>query len=325
MERSIKFILKALFQLCLLTSLISAKGLFAEENALVIRGQTASFDDVVKGMVDDLDGELTIKELVVSKDLSVKDIETEFKKSKPKLVVLVGNKAVNLYASFQENNKDMDFPPAIAMAALFIDKFVSKLKNAKAIRYEIPAVTSLVAMRNILGTPVKKVGVIYREWMDDLIEENARYCKAEGIELVPIKLANKESNVESAIKKALDKFDDSVDAIWILNDNELLTASALGNAWIPLRGKSKVPGIVGIKMFMTKFQLGSFAIVPDDYGLGVQAAGIIFELKDNDWQFENDDVVQPVSVKKFINVSTLESKGVKYQQAMLNQVDEVVK
>ena len=325
MARSIKQMINSLCKFSLMILLLSLpiQASFAN-NAIVIRGKSANFREVMRGMIEDLEGEVKLTQLIVKNSTSVKDIKELFKQS-PDLVILMGNKAVNLYGKFQAENANMKFPPTIAMAALFIDKFVKKLKNTTAIRYEIPAVTSAVVMRTILGTPVKRLGVIYREWMEDIIVENGRFCKAEGIELVGIKLPNKSSRPDIDVKNALKKLSGKVDALWILNDNSLLTAKSIGKAWIPARAKSKMPAIVGIKLFMTKFPLGSFAIVPDDYGLGAQAAGMIFEIMENDWQLDDAGIQQPVSVKKFISTAILDKQGIRYQSAKLSQVDEVIR
>jgi ABC-type uncharacterized transport system substrate-binding protein len=296
---------------------------FAEEHALVIRGKTVTFEEVLKGIRDDIEGEVSLVEMVISDNSSDHDIAKMLNQYSPRLIILMGNKAVNLYIDFQENNSKMKFPPAIAMAALFIDEFSSKLKNFTAIRYEIPAVTSAVAMRNVLNKPIKKIGVIYRSWMKKLIEENKRYCLAEGIELIGIELPNKITHVSSTVKNALKTLNNKVDAIWILNDNSLLTRDALKKAWLPSRQRSKLPAIVGIKQFITKIPIGSFAIIPDNYGLGAQAAGIIFEIIENHWTLENTNILQPVSVKKYMNTVRLDIKGIGYQIDMLNQIEEV--
>lgn len=295
----------------------------AEDNALVIRGKAPIFEEVLKGINDDIDGEITLIEIEITNTTSADEIKKMFTRYQPRIIILIGNKAVNLYSDFQKNNSKIEFPPAIAMAALFIDQFASKLKNFTAIRYEIPAVTSAVTMRNVLNKPVTKVGVIYRSWMKSIIEENKRYCRAEGIELVAFELPNKMSNVSSKIKNALSMLSQQVDAIWILNDNSLLTRDSLTKAWLPLRKKSKLPAIVGIKQFITKIPLGSFAIIPDNYGLGAQAAGIIFEIIENNWTIDNTKILQPVSVKKYMNTVRLDTKGISYQVGMLNQIEEV--
>ncbi len=302
------------------------------ETALIIRGKASEFDDVVRGMSDDLEGELELKVITIGTGNDLEQIKNAFKSNKPNLVVLLDNKSINLYAEFQGKHKDMEFPPAIATAALFVDKFVGKLKNAVGIRYEIPAVTSAVAMRNIVTKPVKKIGVVYRSVMEDVIQENAKYTSSEGIELIGIAIDTSDGPESTAkqIGSALAKFEKEVDAIWILNDNALFTSSkdkkrAMLRTWMASRQSSELPAIVGHPNFMTKIPLGSFAIVPDNYGLGAQTAGIIFEIMDNDWQIEDSDVLQPLSVKKFVNIKTLDSKGIDYKASALNQVDKVIK
>jgi hypothetical protein len=177
----------------------------ATDRALVIRGKTQVFDEILLGIRDDLENELMLVEMNIDKDTSNKNIDHMIDKNAPRLIILMGNKAVNLYAKYQSNHDSSNFPPAIAIAALFIDKFALKLKNTTAIRYEIPAVTSVVTLRSILDKPIKKIGVIYREWMSEIIEENRKYCEAEDIELIGIKLPNKINNVSKSIKSALHK------------------------------------------------------------------------------------------------------------------------
>ncbi|MEW6983409.1 ABC transporter substrate binding protein [Colwelliaceae bacterium 6471] len=312
-------------QLLLVVALLLASlSSIAADSALIIRGKTDIFEEILSGLKDDLDNEVTLTELIINKNTTPKDIAKRLQKQSPNIIILMGNKSVNLYASYQEKYNDEKFPPAIAMGALFIDKFFPQLQNSMAIRFEIPAVTSAVAMREIVSHSVKKIGVVYREWMTDIIAENKRYCLDEGIELVGIKLPNKMNNVSKQVNLALEKLSKEVDAMWVLNDNGLLTRDALVNAWLPQRSNSPLPAIVGIKHFITKLPLGSFAIVPDNYALGAQAAGIVFDLKDNDWIIESATVQQPFSIKKFINEVTLKNKGIKYQSNMLNLADEVI-
>lgn len=296
----------------------------AIDHALVIRGKAQVFDEVLLGIRDDLENELTLIEMIIDKDTSDKNIDQMIDKNGPRLVILMGNKAVNLYAKYQANHASFNFPPAIAIAALFIDEFAPKLKNTTAIRYEIPAVTSVVSLRSILDKPIKRIGVVYRKWMREIIEENRKYCEAEGIELIGIELPNKVHNLSENVKAALNKLNAEVDVLWILNDNSLLTKEALINTWIPNRKESKLPAIVGIKQFVSKIKLGSFAVVPDNYALGAQAAGMIFEIKDNNWLLESTGIQHPVSIKTFINIIVLAEKGLTFQPKSLNQVDEII-
>ena len=90
----------------------------AEDHALVIRGKAVIFEEVLKGISDDVEDEISLVDMVITKKSSSREIDKMFARYNPRLVILIGNKAVNLYGDFQSKNKSMDFPPAIAMAAL---------------------------------------------------------------------------------------------------------------------------------------------------------------------------------------------------------------
>ena len=324
MANTLNLMLKLLVKVLTLVLFCVSSNLAAANSALIIRGQADMFDEIVKGMVDDLEQEFKTHSLTIDNKTRVNDIDKMMKKTSPDIIILMGNKSVNLYADFQDANKQSSYPPAIAVAALFIDQVNTRLKNVSAIRYEIPAVTSAVSIRSILKKPVKKIGVVYREWMKDMIEENRAYCEKEGLELVGVQLPNKMRNVSKKVKRALKELNEEVDVIWILNDNGLLTKDALIKAWLPNRVNSRLPAIVGIKQFITKIPLGAFAVVPDNYGLGAQVADMVFEIMDNEWQLEQVKVHQPVSVKKFLNSQTLSNKGIRIKSETLNQLDEVI-
>lgn len=296
------------------------------DTALVFSAQGQAFSEVVAGIIGDLEEDLKFETYMIGKSSKVSEIDEQIKKHKPKIIILVENSSINLYAKYQKANPNADFPPAVAVAALFVDRFISNLKNATGIRYEIPAVTSIVNMRSVLSKDVKKIGVVHRKWMSGLIEQNAKYCAAEGIELVSVELPNKDSNMDKKLTKGLKTLiDKDVDGLWVLNDNALLNGKMIRSSWLPTVGRSKLPVIVGIRpMLNTKLNFGSFAIVPDHYALGVQAASLIGEIMEEDWEIGDRDIEQPVSVKKVVNVSVLNNKKVKYRQERLSAMDEVV-
>lgn len=317
-----KHINLALFLVLFWQSLASAQ----DGTALVFRPADPTFDEVVQGMEDDIGEDVAFSQITINKSASVSVMATALNGIKPDVVVLVGNRSLNLYASYQAENEGDEFPPAIGLAALFVDSGLEKIDNATGIRYEIPAVTSVVNLRNILGKPVTKVGVVYREWMQSIIDENAAYCRSEGIELVGYKVPNKDSKMEKKVASALKKLaKEDVEAIWLLNDNALLNGTVLGKAWIPSLGSDNLPVIVGVKSLLaTKFNLGTFAVVPDHYGLGVQAASIIGDLLDEDWDLDGRDVEQPLSVKKIINTKLMDKKKIAISKTSLSLVDEVI-
>jgi len=320
--------MKSITNIVLMLSIwwLTSFSLYAEstKNVLIIKGHATMFSEVEKGIYDDLEGEVTFSTLSISKKSKVKDLKQHMVKFQPDIIILMGNKAVNLYADYQALDLSKNYPPAVAVAALFIDQVNTGLKNVTAIRYEIPAVIGAVSIRSILQKPVKKIGVVYREWMTEMIEENRRYCAQEGIELVSIQLPNKMKNVSKKVKRALNTLSSEVDVMWILNDNGLLTKDAIVKAWLPDRAKSRLPAIVGIKQFITKIPLGAFAVVPDNYGLGAQTAEMVFEIMDNNWQLDEVKVHQPLSVKKFLNAKSLDNRGIRIKEERLGQMDEII-
>ena len=306
---------------------IMAAPAFAEDDiGLIFTSKGEAFDKVVAGVIDDLEEDLSFETVVLNKNSSIGDIDKSIKKYKPKVIVLIENNSLKLYGKYQKAHPKQSYPPSVAVAALFVDRFLTNVKNATGIRYEIPAVTSIVNMRSVISTPIKKVGVVHRAWMKSLIEENAKYCRAEGIELVSISIPNKDKKLENKLKSGLKSLiSDDVDAIWVLNDNALLNGKMIRAAWLPTISKAKLPVIVGIKpMLSTKLNFGSFAIVPDHYALGVQAASIIGEIMEEDWEVGDRDIEQPVSVKKIVNTSVLNKKKVKYYEDKLSTMDKVV-
>ncbi|MFT5162949.1 MAG: hypothetical protein ACI9FJ_001530 [Alteromonadaceae bacterium] len=298
----------------------------AEDTALVLTAPGDAFKEVISGITGDLEEELNFEIYVISKGSKVSEVEQQISKHKPKIIILVENNAINLYAKYQKAHPKAEFPPSVAVAALFVDRFISKLKNATGIRYEIPAVTSIVNMRTVLQKPVKRVGVIHRKWMRGLIDDNNKYCLAEGIELVSIEIPNKDKKLDKKLKSGLKSLlNKKIDALWVLNDNALLNANMIRSAWLPVIGNAKLPVIVGIKpMLSTQLNFGSFAIVPDHYALGVQAASIIGEIMEEDWYIGEREIEQPVSVKKIVNISVLDNKKVQYKQNEMQNMDEVV-
>ena len=98
----------------------------------------------------------------------------------------------------QKEQKEENFPPVVAVAALFIDRGMRGSSNITGILYEIPAVTSLVSLRSISKKEVRRVGVLYREGMEDMIEINQQFCNAEGIELIAQSISKKDARAPPA-------------------------------------------------------------------------------------------------------------------------------
>jgi len=307
----------------ILLILLIPQVIFAE-TILVLRSEGETFDQTYKAIYDDLHDEVTFIEKIIKRKTSTNDIEQSIRNIKPKIIILIGNKSVALYSSYQASVTDKNFPPGLALSALYIDKQLANVKNTSGIRYEIPAVTSAVQVRSLLNKPVRKIGVIYRQWMSDFIQINKDFCRQEDIELVTIKLENNPSfqEVKYHLKHLIK---DDIDALWVVNDNILLSARLIQNAWIPALKNFNKPVIVGIDaLTSTPLSFGTFSISPDNYALGVQGAEMIAEIIDNNWKIDQPDIVEPLSITKLLNVKLSKSKNIPINMQKLDAIDRLI-
>ena len=288
----------------------------------VIRPPGEHFASVVKGIVDDVEGDIKVIDYQSDK-LVVENLIFQLKKEKPNAVVLMGNGTINVY---RDNIKKMPENLAVvSVAALFVDRVTTGIPNSTGILYEIPAVTGLSSLRNIVTSPIKRVGVLYREQFGDAITKNAQFAKRENIELVgfPISSSPDYQEVASALSKLSSA---KVDAVWVTNDSGLLQPQMVGGSWIPFFKNFAKPAVVGVEtLAKTEFNFGSFVIFPDHYGLGAQTAGLLLELMDNDWDASSVAIAQPISVKKHLNMAVTEKRGIKINNTNLNTIDKVIK
>lgn len=275
------------------------------DTLLIIRFDNKNFNDVVKGMKEEFESDIYLNEIIVNKETKVETIKDKILHVRPKLIILMDNKSVNMYKSclsmLESSYKSI---PTVSLMGILIDDGIKGLNNAAGIAYEIPLVTSAVNLRSILNKPIKRVGVVHRELYSSFITMNTKFCKSENISVVPILIPNTTKDVNKDLKKGLTKLlkEEKVDALWILNDNVLLTGQTLLEIWKPLLKKYKVPTIVGVDNLVDKpISLGTFAVLPDHESLGSQAASMIFDIKDNDWDASDKGVEQPLSVYKVIN------------------------
>lgn len=298
-----------------------------EQVGLVLCAEGKEFTQVVIGLSSDLDDEIKLVEHTVTKNTSGNDIHSYIKNTNPKVVILIGNSAINAYTQYQKQSNGKQYPPAVALSALYVDKLVKEMHNTTGIRYEIPAVISLVNIRSLLNQRIKKVGVVYRAWMQDFFDENAAYVQSEEIELIGYKLPNRDDDIADKLKDGLKwLLDKKVDAFWIINDNTLLNRDAFMKAWLPVLGKSDKPVIVGVKSLVaSNLNFGSYAIVPDHYALGVQASSMILDIMDENWSLEGIDIQQPLSVKKIVNMKVMSKKDINVIKERLAEVDEVIR
>ena len=303
----------------LLSSPVNAEDI---DKVLVLMPNSAGAQSALVGLQEEVGEDLTLLTEYVTSDTSVEDMKSFFEKSSPSAVILMNNPTVTLYKKYQESlGADAKHPPALMMMASFLRQTSKGVINGTGINYEIAAITCFVSLRNILNQPIRKVGVIYRDAFDDFINEQKAMAAQEKIELVTRRISTK--NVKSSLKKTIKSLvsGDDVDALWILNDNVLLNKALLVKSWLPALKRNEKPVLVNVQSLVSpKFRFGSFAVLPDHTALGVQAANLLFELQENDWQVGDKDLEEPVAVEKVLLVP-FAKKHMELKENALDQID----
>ncbi len=299
----------------------------AGEPLLVIRTAGEEYEHAVNGIRQEVGDEFLISEMLIDRGTGREKVSDKMKAVSPKLVVLMDNISISLYKKYQDSlpAASQNPVPSISLMASFTDIAIKKLKNATGIFYEVPVVTSIVNLRTIMPEmPIRKVGVVYRTVMESSMHTNQAYCQQERVKLISYPISAKK-DIASELKKGLAHLRGKIDALWVLNDSMLVNAQLIREIWHPFIRELKKPVIVGIEVLVQpRFQFGTFGVVPNHAELGIQAAEMIYNIMDDDWQVSNSEVEQPRSVYKILNLDQAEQLfGVGREQ--LSFVDKILR
>jgi len=318
-----KLLIKLIVVVCLLLQPIS---LLADANKtiLVFSAFGDKFAQTAQGIKDDLGDEFDIVVKIINTDTSPSNINNYINNSKPELIVLIGNTPAMQYTRYQKQYANKDYPPSVLMSALYINRILPKIKNAQGIRHEIPAITGIRFIRSLVKQPVRRVGVLYRKWMKDLVQINAKFSKQEGIELIAVEMPNNVTlnNMNYHLRHLLSQ---DLDALWVLNDNALFSSQMIQNVWLPNMKQFNKPVIVGIEaLTSTRLNFGTFAVVPDQYALGIQGAGLIADIIDEGTgQVLEKKLYEPISVKKSLNLKLMDKRNISVHLSKLESLDKL--
>jgi putative ABC transport system substrate-binding protein len=185
------------------------------------------------------------------------------------------------------------------------------LENASGVTYEIPAVTAFVNLRSVIQRPVNRVGVLHRPGFRAFLDRQKALAATEQITVVPIEVPATPSTAD--IRQALQSLQRTaggIDALWVLNDNELLRGEQfLKDAWRPGAAALGVPVVVGSPALVSpEAHFGTLAVVPDLDALGVQAADLLYEIAEDEWSADDHPVELPVSTVTVVNMRQVRQK-----------------
>ncbi|MBF0226591.1 MAG: hypothetical protein HQK76_14140 [Desulfobacterales bacterium] len=331
MDRTVMNYIKLISFIFILSFQGIAEEVYAKDTILIIRADGKDFRLASDGVVSELEDEFSIQELIITEKTGYDELNKNIEKIKPKTVVLMDNNAISLYKKYQSRLSDTDtIIPSVSIMSAFVENAIQGLKKASCILYEVPLVTSIVNLRAVLDMRCNKIGIVHREFMTEFINQNAAYCKREDIEIVSYVLPDKQkgffSSMKSSLKQGLKSLlkRSDIDVIWVPNDNVLVNEEFLVDVWLPMIQEYRKTVIVGVEILVKKeLDFGTFAVIPDHFELGVQAAGIIYDFFDNDWNITDNRIDPPRSVFKIINLNQVEHYF-KIKEDKLSTMDKII-
>lgn len=304
--------------------LLAGMALAQTKPILVLRPAGPNFEETFKGIKETLGATYAIEDVVLAKDAEAGEVVKKWSAIKPKAIFAMDNRAIGLAREARTKLSDTA-TPLVALMGVRVDAAIAGIPNAASVTYEIPAVTLVVNLRAISTGKIAKVGVIYRASMEDFFQKNAQFCKGENVELVGYKVAD-DADPKSALKDGLTALTDrkDMDALAVFNDNFFLNAKLLKEVWLPALSGWKRPVLVGVESLVKpELKFGTFAILPDHYALGSQAAGLMQEIEDAGWKVDGIRNDQPLSVIKVLNMRGMKSCcGV--QEGKTNEIDKIL-
>ncbi len=267
----------------------------------------ARSETLVRTLRSELAADFDVFSFGVDRNTSPEDLGAIIRAENPTLVVLVDNPTVNTYAVWAK--EQLRPPPGLIVMSSFAEDLKRHVPNSTGIAFEPPAVRVLADARYILGVPIHRVGVVYREGFEGYFSREMERAEREKIQLVGARVGRSPSPRE--VYRALARLRDAdVHALWVPNDNALLTAPLIERAWSPVLERQRIPVIVGVPSLVSgDFHFGTFAAVPDVEAIGVQAADFVYSISENDWKAHSLAIQPPLSVRTYVDVSRARQLG----------------
>jgi hypothetical protein len=271
---------------------------------LIAMPSSPVFLEVRKSLVSEVQKRFSIHTFVVGPGTTEGDLAAAIKTAAPACLVLMDNVTMNLYRQYQAANPTAGMPPAVLLMASFVEEMQARLRRTTGIAYEVPGVIAFVNLRSVIRAPIGRVGVIYRPAFRKFVARQTALAAKEHVELVSVSVPKDVTAAElrDALHSLVEK--SKVDAIWMLNDDALVRSPEfVDDAWRAELTEAKLPLIVGVpNLVEPSSPLATLAVVPDNEALGMQAANLLFDLSESDWQVERFPLEVPLSVRTVVDV-----------------------
>lgn len=270
---------------------------------LVCMPDTSQTRQVWTGLCDDLGKQYRLVAVHADASDASRAIAEGMRRYQPSGLVLMNNPTVAAYRTLQKSSPHAVFPPAVIVMTSFLDGRSQQLLATTGISYEVPLITVVTNLRKLIVRPIERIGVVVRPGLTGFVRRQAELARREQITVFEEKVDTRCN--ASELKRALRRLKQHVDALWILNDDRLLTPQLITEGWIPgLNERPWSPAIVGAASLVSPGQsFGTFAVLPDHIALGSQAASLLFDIADNGWVVPPDAQIQsPLSTTTTVDL-----------------------
>ncbi|MCB9650876.1 MAG: hypothetical protein H6730_30435 [Deltaproteobacteria bacterium] len=289
---------------------------------LVLMPDSPSALMALDGLRDELGADFAVTTRIVGEGAEPQAVAKAITETNPAVVVLMNNPTLRLYRRYQALRPSGARPlPVVALLTSFLKQSAGGIEDLSGVIYEVPLVTSLVNLRDLLAQPLVKVGVVHRPTFQGFVEEQKKLAAAEGFQVVGVEVGGKSSrDLRNAVDKLVEE--NKVDAIWVLNDNALLSRLMLERGWLPALRDKQTPVLVNVGSLLSRrVPFGTFGVLPDHRALGVQAANLVITAADG--QAVAGTLEYPLSVEKVLDVSAAR-KSLRLHEDRIATVDRLL-
>jgi hypothetical protein len=293
------------------------------KTVLVCMPDTPQTEEVLHSLSDEVRSEYHLVAVKVNSKNDANVINMAVERHHPIGLVLMNNPTVAAFRTFRAEHPEAQRLPAVVVMSSFLDAGELLSMGATGISYEVPLITVVTNLRKLMETPVERIGVVYRAPLEPFVQREVRLAGREKIQVIlnPVSAQPNVSEIKSAIRDMKGK----ADALWILNDDRLLTPALIADGWLPgLNERPWRPAIVGAASLVSDTQsFGTLAVLPDHTALGVQTADLLFSLADNEWRLPDSDAQLPLSTTTTFDLKHA-SERFQIRSGALAQVDRII-
>ncbi|HET9960628.1 MAG TPA: hypothetical protein VFQ61_39425 [Polyangiaceae bacterium] len=292
---------------------------------VVCMPNTSQTREVWAALSDELGRELELVAVQVEGENATAHIAEAVTRHRPTALVLMNNPTLTAYGQYQRQQPPRAHArPGIAVMASFLDERPHHLRDVTGISYEVPLITVITNLRKLIQSPIERIGVVRRNALSRFVGRQSALARREKIRVIEAEVGANPN--PSELKRALRNLKQRCDAIWVLNDDHLLSQTLIAGGWLPgLNERPWVPVIVGAQSLVSPANsFGTFAMLPDHTALGVQAANLVFDIANEDWSLPaGDDVELPLSTLTVVDLAQARERFSLREDA-LTQVDRIL-